>query len=55
LVRDNGLDAGIEFKPVSYVDLEYDYSHSVLLRLDIFSFGVAVDLGRLLRPRSHRH
>jgi hypothetical protein len=55
LVRDNGLNAGIEFKPVSYLDLEFDYSHSVPLRLDIFSFGVGVDLGRLLRPRSHLH
>jgi hypothetical protein len=55
LVRDNGLNAGIEFQPVSYLDLEFDYSHSVPLRLDIFSFGVAVDLGKLLRPRSHLH
>jgi hypothetical protein len=55
MVGGTGLNAGIEFKPVSYMDLEFDFSRSVPLRLDIFPFGVAVDLGRLLRPRSHLH
>jgi hypothetical protein len=43
LVRDNGFNAGAEIKPVSYLDLEFDYSRSVPLRLNSFSFGIAVD------------
>ena len=53
LVRDNGFNAGIEFKPVSYLDFEFDYSRSVPLQLNSFSFGVSVDLSRLLRRGSH--
>lgn len=55
LVRDNGFNAGIEFKPVSYLDFEFDFSRSVPLQLNSFSFGVSVDLSRLLRPGPHRH
>jgi hypothetical protein len=49
LARDNGFNASVEFKPAKAVDLEADYSRSVPLRLNTFSFGVAVDLAALLR------
>jgi len=50
LVRDNGFNAGIDYKPVGYLDLEFDYSRSVPLRLNSYSFGIGVDLSWLLRP-----
>jgi len=53
LVRDNGFNAGVDFKPVGYLDLEFDFSHSVPLRLNSYSFGIGVDLSWLLRPRAH--
>ena len=52
LVRDNGYNAGIDYKPVAYLDLEFDYSRSVPLQLNSYSFGIGVDLSRLLRPRA---
>jgi len=45
----------MEFKPVSYLDFEFDYSRSIPLQLNNFSFGVSVDLGWLIRRRSRRH
>jgi hypothetical protein len=51
LVRDNGYNAGIDYKPVGYLDLEFDYSRSVPLQLNSYSFGIGVDLSWLLRPR----
>jgi hypothetical protein len=50
LVRDNGFNAGIDFKPISHLDLEFDYSRSIPLQLNIFSFAVGVDLSWLLHP-----
>jgi hypothetical protein len=55
LVRDNGFNAGIEFKPVPVLDFEFDLSRSIPLQLTSFSFGVSVDLSRLLRSGSLRH
>jgi len=52
LVRDNGFNASADFKPVRHLDLEFDYSRSIPLHLNVFSFGVAVDLSRLLQ-KSH--
>ncbi len=52
LVRDNGFNAGVELKPVKAIDLEFDYSRSVPLRLNSFSFEISVDLGALLRRTS---
>jgi hypothetical protein len=49
LVRDNGYDAGIDYKPVGYVDLEFDYNRSVPLQLNSYSFGIGMDLSWLLR------
>jgi hypothetical protein len=50
LVRDNGFNAGIDFKPVSYLDLEFDFSRSVPLGLNSYSFGIGVDLSWVVRP-----
>jgi hypothetical protein len=50
LVRDNGYNTGIDYKPVGYLDLEFDYSRSVPLQLNSYSFGIGVDLSRLLSP-----
>jgi hypothetical protein len=54
LVRDDGFNAGVEFKPVALLDFEVDYSRSVPLQLNSFSFGVSVDLSRMLRSGAHR-
>lgn len=53
LARDNGYEAGFNFKPVYYLDLEFDYSRSVPLGLNNYSFGIAVNLSSLVRPRAH--
>jgi hypothetical protein len=53
LVRDNGFNAGIDYKPVSYLDLEFDFSRSVPLQLNSYSLGIGVDLSWLLQPRVH--
>jgi hypothetical protein len=52
LDRDNGFNASVEVKPTKVVDLEFDYSRSVPLRLNTFSFGIGVDLGTVLRRSS---
>lgn len=52
LARDNGFNASVELKPVKALDLEFDYSRSVPLRLNTFSFGIGVDLGAVLRRAS---
>jgi hypothetical protein len=52
LVRDNGFNASVELKPVKTLDLEFDYSRSVPLRLNTFSFGIGVDLAAILRRTS---
>ena len=53
LVRDNGYEAGIDFKPVYYLDFEFAYSRSVPLHLNNYSFGIGVNLSSLVRPRAH--
>jgi hypothetical protein len=51
LARDNGLNVGIEYKPAKakYLDLEFDYSRSVPLRLNSISFAIAVDIAGMMR------
>jgi len=51
LARDNGFNASAEFKPKSLknIDLEADYSRSVPLRLNTFSFGISLDIAGALR------
>lgn len=53
LVRDDGYNAGVDYKPVGYLDLEFDYSRSVPLQLNSYSFGIGLDLSWLMRPRAH--
>jgi len=53
LVRDNGFNGGIDYRPAGYLDIEFDFSRSVPLQLNSYSFGIGVDLSRLLRPRTH--
>jgi hypothetical protein len=53
LTRDNGFNAGIEVKPVKYLDLEADFSRSVPLRLNSFSFGVSFDIHMLYSEARH--
>jgi hypothetical protein len=53
LVRDNGYNAGMDYKPAPYLDLEFDFSRSVPLQLNSYSFGIGVDLSWLLRPHVH--
>lgn len=55
LVRDNGFNASVEVKPAKTVDLEFDYSRSVPLRLNTFSFGIGLDLGMIIRRASLGH
>ena len=54
LVRDNGYGAGIDYKPVGYLDLEFDYSRSVPLHLNSYSFGIGVDLSWVLHPHIYQ-
>jgi len=54
LVRDNGYSAGIDYKPVGYLDLEFDYSRSVPLHLNNYSFGIGVDLSWVLHPHIYK-
>jgi hypothetical protein len=53
LVRDNGWNAGIDYKPSPRIDLEFDYSRSVPLHLNNYSFGMGFDLSSLLNG-NHR-
>lgn len=53
LVRDNGYEAGIDYRPAYYLDFEFDYSRSVPLHLNSYSFGIGVNLTSLVRPRGH--
>lgn len=54
LVRDNGFNAGVEVKPLRYLDLEFDFSRSVPLQLNSFSFAVSVDFRSLFKS-TKRH
>jgi len=52
LTRDNGYSAGVDYKPIGYLDLEFDFSRSIPLHLNSYSFGIGVDLSWLLRPHA---
>ncbi len=54
LVRDNGFNTGVDFKPTSHLDLEFDFSRSVPLQLNVFSFGIGVDLSSLFQRNAER-
>jgi hypothetical protein len=55
LTRDNGFNAGLEFKPRPYLGLEFDYSRSVPLQLNSFSFAISFNISSLLRPGQNAH
>jgi hypothetical protein len=53
LTREHGLDAWIGFEPTRVLRLELGYSRSVTFALNSFSFNVGLNVGKLLRSRSH--
>jgi hypothetical protein len=54
LTRDNGFNFGVGVNVHSYLDLEAGYTRSVPLGLNIFSFGVSLDVAALLHnPPNH--
>jgi hypothetical protein len=52
VAADNGVSAGADVSAGSLVDFSLGYSHSVHFQLDTFSFGIGVNMSRLLR-RTH--
>lgn len=52
IAADNGFSAGADFSPTPVLDFSLGYSHSVHFGLDTFSFGIGVNMSRLLR-RAH--
>ena len=53
LVRDNGFNGALDFNPSPLVDFEVAYSRSVHYQLNTFSFGVGVNLSRLVSRRQY--
>jgi hypothetical protein len=53
LTREHGFDAWIGFEPARVVRLELGYSRSITFALNSFSFNVGLNVGRILRSRSH--
>jgi hypothetical protein len=51
LARDNGWNASVEVHPRQQFNLEFDYSRSVPLHLDTFSFGLGINLTAFHRMR----
>jgi len=49
LAADNGFSAGADISPGSVLDFSASYSHSVHFQLDTLSFGVGVNMSKLLR------
>src|SRR5579875_1977083 len=49
IAADSGFSVGADISPGSLVDFSLGYSHSVQLNLDTFSFGIGVNMSRLLR------
>ncbi|MDE3169327.1 MAG: hypothetical protein KGL75_04215 [Acidobacteriota bacterium] len=46
---DSGFSAGADFSPGEIVDFSADYSHSIHFQLDTFSFGIGINVSKLLR------
>jgi hypothetical protein len=47
--QDNGFTAGLNFNPKSYLDFDVGYTRSVKFALNAFSWGIGVNLSKLLR------
>jgi len=50
--RDNGFTAGLNFSPKPYLDLEVGYTRSVKFAFNSLSWGVGVNLSKLLSARN---
>ena len=46
--QDNGFTAGLSFNPKSYLDLDVGYTRSVKFAFNTFSWGIGVNLSKLL-------
>ena len=54
LTRDDGINLGIDYNLTRSLDLSAGYSRSVYSVLNTFSFGIAVNVGSLLKDHSRR-
>jgi hypothetical protein len=50
--RDNGFTAGLNFSPKPYLDLEAGCTRSVKFAFNSFSWGVGMNLSKLLSARN---
>jgi hypothetical protein len=50
--QDNGFTAGLSLNPKSYLDLEVGYTRSVKFAYNTFSWGVGVNLSKLLNGKN---
>jgi len=50
--QDNGFTAGLSLNPKSYLDLDVGYTRSVKFAYNTFSWGVGVNLSKLLSGRN---
>ncbi len=53
IARDHGFSAWIGASPNEYLDMELGYTRSAAYDLNTVSFGVGVNIGRLVRKRNH--
>jgi hypothetical protein len=51
--QDNGFTAGLSFNPKSYLDLDVGYTRSVKFAFNSFSWGVGVNLSKLMSGKSN--
>jgi hypothetical protein len=50
--QDNGFTAGLSFNPKSYLDLDVGYTRSVKFAFNTFSWGIGVNLSKLLSGKN---
>ncbi len=53
IARDHGFSAWIAASPNTYLDFELGYTRSIQYDLNTVSFGMGVNIGRLVRKKSH--
>jgi hypothetical protein len=53
LVRDDGYSASLSVKPTSYIDLDVGYTRSVRYALNTFSFGIGLNLTRMVNHNAN--
>lgn len=54
LAKDNGFSAGLNIRPSSVVEFSAGYSRSIQYQLNTLSFGVAVNVSKILRNGSSK-